>query len=321
VNPPGATREVVVRERVTEAEGVVSLRLAPLDGAALPVWQPGAHLDVHLPGELLRQYSLCGDPTDRSEYRIAVLREPDGRGGSQAVHDEIAVGDKLAVGEPRNRFALRESPHYLFVAGGIGITPILPMVRAVTRGGAAWTLLYGGRQRDSMAFLDELARYGERVDVRPEQEFGRLDLEAALDKVTPSTLVYACGPHGLLEALEHLCAGRTDVSLVLERFIAAAPEPHADDDGGLDDAEIVCTQSGMTVRLTAEVTVLAALREAGIDVPSSCEQGLCGTCETGVVRGLVAHRDQVLDEAEHEAGESMMVCVSRPRSSELVLDL
>jgi ferredoxin-NADP reductase len=320
VSPP-ATREVVVRERITEAEGVVSLRLAALDGGVLPVWQPGAHLDVHLPGELLRQYSLCGDPSDRSEYRIAVLREPEGRGGSQAVHEEVAVGDKLAVGEPRNRFVLREGPHYLFVAGGIGITPILPMVHAVSTSGAAWTLLYGGRRRDSMAFLDELARYGERVNVRPEQESGRLDLQAAFDEITPPTLVYACGPPGLLEALEHLCAGRTDASLVLERFIAADPEPHPDDDGGLDEADIVCAQSGKTVRVTAEVTVLAALREAGIDVPSSCEQGICGTCETRVVRGLVAHRDQVLDGAEHEAGESMMVCVSRPRTSELVLDL
>jgi ferredoxin-NADP reductase len=317
----GATREVVVRERTCEAEDVVSLRLAAVDGSDLPAWEPGAHVDVHLPGGLLRQYSLCGDPTDRSQYRIAVLREPEGRGGSRAVHDEVRNGDKLVVSEPRNRFALQDAPRYLFIAGGIGITPILPMLRTAAATESSWSLLYGGRRRASMAFLPELVQYGDHVVVRPEDEFGRLGLEAALDTPQQPLLVYACGPPGLLDALERLCDDRPDVTLVVERFVAAAPEPRTGDDGGLDEADIVCTESGLTIRLRAECTVLAALREAGIEVPSSCEQGICGTCETRVVRGLVAHRDEVLDDAEHEAGESMMVCVSRPCTPELVLEV
>ncbi|EPJ38365.1 putative Phenoxybenzoate dioxygenase subunit beta [Streptomyces afghaniensis 772] len=186
--------ELVVERREFAADGVLALTLRHPLGEPLPVWEPGAHIDVVLGPGLERQYSLCGDPADRSAWRIAVLREPDGRGGSAHVHEQVGQGDKVRVRGPRNNFALEPAPRYRFVAGGIGITPILPMLAAAEAAGAEWTLLYGGRTRRSMAFGEELARYGDRVTIAPEDETGLLDLPSVLDDVPEGTLVYCCGP-------------------------------------------------------------------------------------------------------------------------------
>jgi ferredoxin-NADP reductase len=214
--------DVHVTAKHQAADGVVTLKLTEIGGHPLPAWTPGSHVDLildHLTnGTPARQYSLCGDPAEHPTWRLGILRDPAGRGGSLYVHDQLKVGDTVRVRGPRNNFPLAESPRYLFIAGGIGITPILPMIAAAEATGADWRLVYGGRHRTSMAFLDELAQYGEKVTVRPQDETGLLDLDALLSTPQPDTLVYCCGPEPLLNAVEHACATWPRGSLQMERF-------------------------------------------------------------------------------------------------------
>ncbi|MFB7650849.1 MULTISPECIES: PDR/VanB family oxidoreductase [unclassified Streptomyces] len=306
--------ELVVTQRQVAAEGVLALTLRHPLGEELPRWQPGAHVDVVLGQDLERQYSLCGDPADRTVWRIAVLRERAGRGGSAYVHEELTVGDRVRVRGPRNHFRLEAARRYRFVAGGIGITPILPMLAAVEEAGAEWSLLYGGRTRNSMAFTGELERYGDRVTLVPEDESGRPALAPVVDDVPGDTLVYCCGPGPLLDAVGERCpAGR----LRVERFSPAEAQPAGPDAG----FEVVLARSGRTVAVPPDVSVLDAVRGAGVEVLFSCTEGTCGTCETEVVAGEPEHRDSVLTEAERAAGETMLICVSRCRGRRLVLDL
>jgi ferredoxin-NADP reductase len=307
--------DMVVAGRSTVAADVVALDLARADGGVLPAWSPGAHVDLLLAPGLERQYSLCSSPADRSSWRVAVLREPDGRGGSAYVHDKLDVGVTVRVRGPRNHFALQPSPAYLFVAGGIGVTPILPMVEAAHAAGADWRLVYGGRSVASMAFRDELARYGDRVELVPQEERGLIDVDDLLATAAPDTLVYSCGPAGLLAAVEERCATWPTGALHVERFsAAAATEPDAPFD-------VVLARSGVTVHVPAGTSVLDAVRAAGIPVLASCEQGTCGTCETVVLGGTPRHRCTLLTAEERAAGDLMMICVSRADSPNLVLDL
>jgi cytochrome P450/ferredoxin-NADP reductase len=299
------------------ADGVVTLALHALGDSPLPPWEPGAHVDLVLGEAPTRQYSLCGDPAERSEYRLGILRDPAGRGSSLHVHDRLAEGDTVRIRGPRNNFPLVPSPRYLFIAGGIGITPVLPMIAAAERSGADWRLVYGGRQRTSMAFLDELARYGDRVSVRPQDETGLLDLDALLGAPQPDTLVYCCGPEPLLAAVEQRCAGWPPRSLHVERF---APRPQAEP-VRTAAFEVRLARSGLTLPVPPERSVLGVVEEAGIAVLSSCTEGTCGTCETTVLDGVPDHRDSVLDETERAANDCMMICVSRSCSERLVLDL
>jgi cytochrome P450/ferredoxin-NADP reductase len=310
-----ARARVVAKQ--TEADGVVSLVLREADGRPLPPWEPGAHVDLVVDGAPTRQYSLCGDPGDHSAYRLGVLRDPDGRGSSLFVHDRLREGDTVRVRGPRNNFPLVPSPRYLFIAGGIGITPILPMIRSAGSAGADWRLVFGGRRRASMAFLDELAPHGDRVSVRPQDETGLLDLDALLGTPQPDTLVYCCGPEPLLAAVERSCAGWPPRSLHVERFAPkalTAPVRSA-------AFEVVLRQSGLTLTVPPERSVLSVVEEAGVGVLSSCAEGTCGTCETAVLEGVPDHRDSVLGEEERRAGDCMMICVSRACSDRLVLDL
>ncbi|MEU0058847.1 PDR/VanB family oxidoreductase [Streptomyces sp. NPDC006334] len=305
--------ELVVAEAESAADGVLALTLRHPLGEPLPVWEPGAHVDLVLGPGLERQYSLCGDPADRSAWRIAVLREPAGRGGSVYVHDQLTPGHRVRVRGPRNHFALRPAPRYRFIAGGIGITPILPMLAAAEAAGAEWTLLYGGRSRKSMAFTGELACYGDRVTLVPQEESGLLDLAAVLDGLPEGALVYCCGPGPLLTAVEKRCPPGT---LYVERF-----QPEEQPPGERAEFEVELARSGRTVTVAADVSVLDAVRAAGVEVLFSCTEGTCGTCETDVLEGAVDHRDSVLTAQEREAGETMMICVSRCRGKRLVLDL
>ncbi|WP_410632208.1 PDR/VanB family oxidoreductase [Amycolatopsis sp. cmx-4-83] len=295
---------LVVETKETVADDVVRLTVRAPDGGPLPSWEPGAHVDLELPGGV-RQYSLCGRPEDTSAYQVAVLREPAGRGGSAYVHDELAPGHRVRVSEPRNHFPLVPAERYLFVAGGIGITPILPMLERA----GDWQLVYGGRTRSSMAFTDELARYGDRVTIRPQDEDGLLDLAGL--PVEPGTAVYCCGPAPLLTAVERLGLE----NLHVERFTA---EP---DDGPRTAFEVELAGSGRVLAVPADRSILDVVEEAGVTVLSSCREGTCGTCETGVLGGTPEHRDAVLTDAEREESEVMMLCVSRARSPRLVLDL
>jgi ferredoxin-NADP reductase len=317
--PAGAADVATLRVTAMQvrAEGVLTLELAAPSGGRLRDWTPGAHIDLVLPNGLTRQYSLCGERRDPGTYRVGVLREPGSRGGSAYVHEQLRVGDLVGVGGPRNNFPLVPSEQYLFVAGGIGITPILPMVAQAEQLGADWRLLYGGRRRDSMAFLDELSGYGDRVLVRPEDEFGLLDLPGFVGEPRAGVRIYSCGPAPLLAAMERTCAYWPPYSLRVERFVA--------DDAGAPARtapfEVELARTGTTVTVTPELTVLEALNRVGVEVLSSCRSGVCGTCETTVLHGRPDHRDALLDDDERLAGDCMYVCVSRSRDERLVLDL
>jgi len=339
-------REMRVRQVRWEADGVVSLELTCVDGSPAPEWTPGSHVDLVLPSGLVRQYSLCSDPADRSCLKVAVLRDAHGRGGSREVHETPLVGRTVGIRGPRNHFKLRDADEYLLIAGGIGITPVLTMARELDAQGAAWRLVYGGRSRATMAFLDELAELDGDVTVVPEDEAGLPDLDAVLDQAMPGTEVWCCGPEGLLRAVEAAGSAR-GIPVHVERFgtagpkAAAVPSAAADvsapagssagvgaPDSGAAAAqpadgafEVELAQSGITLTVDPDRTILETVREHLPEVISSCEEGFCGACETPVLDGTPDHRDQVLDPVEREANETMMICVGRACSTKLVLDL
>lgn len=310
---------VRVASMAWEAEGVLSVVFAPLDGSELPAWAPGAHLDLELTGVLTRQYSLCGDPAQRSRWRIAVLREPVSKGGSQAVHERLRPGDVVTVVGPRNHFPFVPAPAYRFVAGGIGITPLLPMMRRASEAGADWSLLYGGRSRASMAFLDELGAYGSRVQIRPQDEYGLLDLPSFLGEPEPATLLYCCGPEPLLGAVEDLCHRWSTKALRTERFKAKAQPVR--DAGDEQPFVAVLQRSGYEVDVPAGCSILDAIEDSGLEADHSCREGVCGTCEAAVLSGLPDHRDSLLSDDERAENASMMICVGRALSERIVLDI
>lgn len=312
---------VVVDARTLIADDVVELVLGPLAGGDLPAWEPGAHIDVEIDGAggdlLVRQYSLCGDPADHTAYRIAVLRQPAGRGGSVRLHDHVEEGDKLTLRGPRNHFPLEPAPGYLFLAGGIGVTPLLAIARRVAAAGAEWSMHYGGRTRTAMAYLDTLVDVaGDRLTVVPQDARGLIDLAAALDAVAPGTAVYCCGPEPLLAAAEAACATR-GLRLRTERFA-----PKAVGAAAVDSAfTVTIASTGAELVVPADRTIVDALADVGVDVLTSCEEGTCGTCETAVLAGVPDHRDSVLTAEERAAGDRLLPCVSRCLGSRLVLDL
>ncbi|HEV7628575.1 MAG TPA: PDR/VanB family oxidoreductase [Streptomyces sp.] len=312
---------LTLTHKETLADGVVRLTLAPVDARPVPAWTPGAHIDLLLGEQLERQYSLCGDPGDASALQVAVLREDGGRGGSQYVHDELAVGSTLRARGPRNHFALVDAPRYLFIAGGIGITPILPMIAEADKRGADWQLLYGGRARSSMAFTESLTRsWPSLVRLCPQDESGLLDLDALLAVPCPDTAVYCCGPEPLLNAVEERCASWPPGALHTERF-APRPAGERGSSGPSAAFEVELAQSGKVLAVPADRSVLEVVEEAGVAVLSSCREGTCGTCETGVLEGVPEHRDSLLTDDERAAGDVMFICVSRCGEGRLVLDL
>lgn len=341
--------ELLVAATRWEGERVVSFELRDPAGGELPAWEPGAHVEVHLPGGLMRQWSLCSDPADRSRWRIAVLRLDDGRGGSRAAHERLTAGARVRVSAPRNRFPLaaaHDGP-VLLVAGGIGITPLLPMARALVARGEQWRLVYGARSRSSLAFAGELEARAHScasaagvplaaggpagagtppVTLVPEDEAGRIDLDALVAEAEATgAVVYACGPAAMLDALaaRAAAAGWPEDRLRTERFTAderAAATATAARASG-DAFEVRLERSGLVVAVDQGVSILDAVRAAGVEVPSSCEQGVCGTCETRVLGGVPEHHDQLLTDAERAANDCMMICVGRCAAGPLVLDL
>lgn len=305
--------DCVVTDRTQVAEDVVQLTFKAAINRPLPAWRPGAHIDLMLPIGVQRHYSLCGDPADRQHWRIAVLRHPSGRGGSEYVHASLRPGTEIPVRGPRNQFALEPASGYKFVAGGIGITPLLPMVRHLARAGTApWSMVYGGRSRRSMAYSEELRALP--VTFCPQDEAGRPDLDAYLAGTAPGTLVYCCGPEPLIAAVRDRCAA-LGLGFRCELFA-----PRAEDERPNEPFTVTLGQTGERVRVPADLTTLQALRKAGAFVLSSCEEGMCGTCETQVCGGAVDHRDSILTDEERAAGDVMYVCVSRGHG-DLVLDL
>jgi ferredoxin-NADP reductase len=315
------TADLVVRKRTPVADEVIELELADPQGQDLPSWEPGAHVDLMLSDGLVRQYSLCGDPREHSHWRVGVLLDPESRGGSRHVHDKCPEGTTLRVRGPRNHFRLVDAPRYLFIAGGIGITPILPMLVSAERDGSEWNLVYLGRSRKTMAFADDLEdRFGERVTVWPRDERGRIDFAELLSDSREDTLVYCCGPERLLSAVEEHSKGWPPGSLHTERFAAKAPTATETDDT-LESFDVICQRSGVTLHIGPDISVLEALEGADVPVMGACYEGICGTCEATVIEGEPDHRDSILSEEERSTGNVMMTCVSRSRSEKLVLDL
>lgn len=319
-----AELQVRVARRTLEAEGICGLELVACDGAPLPAFAAGSHVDVHLPGGIVRQYSLCNDPAETHRYQIAVLRDPASRGGSAAVHDLVAEGDALRISAPRNHFALAaDAPRHLLLAGGIGVTPILCMAERLAVLGARFHMHYSGRSASRMAFRERIAAaaFADRVQLHCDDGDAaqRLDIAAVLAAAEADTHLYVCGPQGFMDAV--LASARQQgwaESRLHWEFFAAADAGPRDGDGAF---EVQLASSGRVVAVAPDQSVTQALLAAGVDIMVSCEQGVCGTCLTRVLSGEVDHRDAYLTAQEQAANDQFTPCCSRARCERLVLDL
>ncbi|MFI6584826.1 PDR/VanB family oxidoreductase [Embleya sp. NPDC050493] len=290
------------------ADDVVSLVLRATTEPLAP-WEPGAHLDLLLPNRLTRQYSLCGDPADRESYRIAVRHDPLSRGGSEYIHLFLRPGRTLEVSLPRNHFPLVPAQEYLFLAGGIGITPILPMFRAAVEAGVPATLVYTGKSPATMPFATELrASYGDLVHLVATQDRRRLDLATLAADLNPRALTYCCGPSSMLAA--------ADAAFPADRLHAERFRPAARTFAPNTAFEATCARSGRTIQVASNESLLDALHHAGHAIPSGCREGVCGSCELTVLAGTPDHRDDI-----GAPPDRIYTCVSRARSPRLVLDL
>ena len=314
MSTPPPEFDAVVMARRTVARGVDVFEFAPADGSRAPAWTPGSHVDVLLPTGLEKQYSLCGSP-GAGTWSIAVLREDGGHGGSRWIHENLAVGATVRLRGPWNHFGLAQAERYRFVAGGIGITPLLPMIAEVDARGADWTLDYAGRSRECMAFAQVLGSFGDRVTFHAADEGGRVSLASLAPAAGEA--VFACGPKRMLDELEELSAGWPAGALHMERFEAkelTEPVLH-------QSFEVELMLTGTTITVEEGQSILEAASDAGAFVLSSCREGTCGTCETVIIEGEADHRDSVLSPAEQAANDRMMICVSRAACPKLVLEL
>lgn len=311
-----------VRRRAEIAVNALLLELESAPGEALPEWPPGAHLDIHLPSGLTRQYSLCGAREDRSTYVVVVLREPHGRGGSEEIFREFGVGTEFISSTPRDHFRLVDASEYVLIAGGIGITPIKAMVDELRARGARWHLHYGGRSREHMAFVDELVDHGgDNVGIVPQDVDGLLDVPAIIGNLSPEAAIYCCGPAPLLDAVLTACAeAGASERLHFERFV-----PPTDGAGFVTDGdtafEVELRSSGVTLQVAADKTLLEVVQSVLPDVPFSCTEGYCGSCESVVLDGEPDHRGSLMTPEEHDEERTMLICVGRSKSQRLVLDL
>ena len=298
------------------ARDVVELHLTAAGTGVLPNWAPGAHVGLHLPNGIVREYSLVSDPMDCDEWVVAVHREPDSRGGSRFIHEELRVGEVLEADGPKNHFVLLPASRYFLVGGGIGVTPLIAMADRLALLGRDWSMLYAGRSIDEMAYAERLlARHPDHVLVHcDDRAGGRPPLDRFLRDVADGDLVYCCGPEGMVAAAGE--ALTDPASLRIERFRAPA---RADTDRHA--FSVLLAHSNERVDVSGGQTLLEALRGAGISLPSSCTEGICGTCEVGVLAGEIEHRDYLLTAEERARNNVMMACVSRARTPSLTLDL
>ncbi|MFQ3459316.1 PDR/VanB family oxidoreductase [Bradyrhizobium sp. UFLA01-814] len=313
-----SNQEVLVKRIGYEAERIHSYELIARTGSKLAPFTAGSHIDLHLPNGMIRSYSLVNDQCERHRYVIAVNKDAESRGGSSFVHDAVRVGDIIAISGPRNNFALQEeAEHSVLIAGGIGITPLLSMIRRLEALGCRWDLFYAARTRAAAAFLDELGTYRSRVHVDFDDErSGRVfDLPAIVRNAPAHAHLYCCGPQPMLEAFEAATVDRPADRVHVEYFKAReAPAT----EGGFD---VKLARSNRTIAVEAGKTILDALLDAGIAANYACTEGVCGTCETRVLEGIPDHRDQFLSEEEQAANKSVMICCSGAKSRTLVLDL
>jgi vanillate O-demethylase ferredoxin subunit len=314
---------VRVRSIRDEAVGIRSFELAPADDAALPDPEPGAHVDVHLEDGVVRQYSLCNGPEDRQSYIIAVRRDPQSRGGSESMHTRVEQGSLLSISPPRNHFPIRaDAKHHLLIARGIGITPLLAMARFLEAKGASYSLQYFASSIDKTAFHEQLSQppFGDKVSFHYAVEPERLGsyLHTLLWQRPEGAHLYVCGGRSFMDAVEAAATPAWPPDVVHREYFTADPLAWS---GPRTAFDVVLAHSGRTIRVGPEDTIISALHRNGVAAPTSCEQGVCGTCLTGVLKGAPDHRDAFLTEAERKRGDKMMVCVSRAKTSQLVLDL
>ncbi|ABH00966.1 probable oxidoreductase (plasmid) [Rhodococcus jostii RHA1] len=319
VSDSATVLNLIVDEVRRECDDVLTLSLIDSAGQDLPTWEAGAHIDLHLPGNLARQYSLHSDPGDRARYEVAILRDPNSRGGSQYIHEEVRKGAMLPTSTPRNNFPLQPADEYLFVAGGIGITPMLPMMQAAAEMNRPARLIYAGRSRTTMAFVEQLAEQ-ENVQLCVSDEGTRAHVADLLGPhLGPDVHIYSCGPERLLEAVTARAAEvGLSKQLHVERFSGTAVDLDPDVEKSFD---VELSRSGRILTVAPDQTILDAVLACGIKVANSCAEGVCGSCETTVLEGEVDHRDQILDEDEQAENDVMMICCSRSRTPRLILDL
>ena len=300
-----------------EGPNILSYELRPTEGSQLPTFTAGAHIDLTLPNDLVRSYSLVNSQSERHRYVIAVQKDRASRGGSKWVHDNFRPGDVLAVNSPRNNFMLDETAEKsIFIAGGIGITPILSMIDRLTTIGRDWELVFCARTRSNTPFLERLQNMPQVRFNFDEEPGGKiLDVAALVREAPPNCHLYCCGPIPMLDAFEQVTKDTPREQVHVEYFAAKYPPAT---EGCF---RVVLAKSGKEVMVPAGKTILETLRESGIDIRFSCTEGICGTCETGVLEGIPDHRDRVLTEAERDSNKSMMICCSGSKSETLVLDL
>jgi ferredoxin-NADP reductase len=305
-----------------EAEDVISVELRPVEGTTFPAFEAGAHIDLHLPNGMVRSYSLFNDSRENHRYVVGVLKDRASRGGSRCVHEQLRVGTRLQISAPRNHFPLHEdAAHSVLIAGGIGVTPILCMGRRLQAQGKSFEVIYFARSRKSAAFIPEIEALGVPVHWHfDDEQGGPPDLKALLARRAPNadTHHYACGPAVMLDAFEKFCGELGHPNAHIERFSAVEVKASAD---ARASYTVELRRSGKTFEITPEKSLHQWLLDIRADVPFSCEEGVCGSCETRVLEGDVDHRDSVLTAAEKASNKVMMVCVSGCKSSRLVLDL
>jgi ferredoxin-NADP reductase len=312
---------VILRLRIKsatwEAPNIVSYELRPLEGEELPAFTAGAHIDITLPNGLVRSYSLVNSQSECHRYVIVVQKDRASRGGSKWVHENFRAGDIVTVNGPRNNFALNEIVEKsIFIAGGIGITPILSMIERLSALGRDWQLIYCSRKRSGTAFLESLEKKPQvRFNFDEEAGSEMLDIAAVVKTAPANGHIYCCGPLPMLEAFEEATKDLSRERVHVEYFTAKEPPAV---EGGF---QIVLAKSGRKFTVQPGKTILDTLLDAGIDAPYSCTQGVCGTCETKVLEGVPDHRDLVLTEEEHATNKTMMICCSGSKSDKLVLDL
>lgn len=305
-----------------EAQDIISVELRAMPGETLPAFEAGAHIDLHLPGGLVRSYSLANDSSERHRYLLGILKDKASRGGSRCVHEQLRVGMVLTISAPRNHFPLHEeADHSVLIAGGIGITPILSMARRLQALERSFEVIYLARSRAATAFSQDLIALGCPVHWHLDDEAGGPpDLAALLGQRAPQgdTHYYACGPAAMLDVFEKVCAERGYAHAHIERFAAVEVKAAKD---ARTRFTVELRQSGKTFEVTPDTTLHQQLIALKVNVPFSCEEGICGACETRVLEGTPDHRDMVLSSAEHASNQVMMVCVSGCKSERLVLDL
>ncbi len=315
--------DVRVVSKQNEADGICSFELSPVDGKALPPFSAGSHIDVHLPNGLIRQYSLCNHPDENHRYQIGVLLDPSSRGGSRAMHELVQEGSVIKISEPRNLFTLvHAAKRSVLFAGGIGITPILCMTERLAQIGAQFHMHYCSRSRTKTAFVDRIksSSFAEQVSFHfnDESEEQQFDSKGALKGYSEGDHLYVCGPAGFMDFVlnEAKSAGWPESSLHREYF--AAEPKHQGEEGSF---EIQLANSGRCLQVPADRSVAEVLIEAGVDLPLSCEQGICGTCITRILEGEPDHRDMFLTSEERARNDQFTPCCSRSKTNRLVLDL